>query len=103
LPLEFYQHILLCGQIGLLLYLVKRNRESLQVLGLRHITWWAELEWAFVIYIAAEIIAGIVYSTAASFGAKLPRAALYVVTSPDGVLATLAAPELAAHLRADLE
>jgi rhodanese-related sulfurtransferase/predicted metal-dependent enzyme (double-stranded beta helix superfamily) len=32
----------------------------------------------------------------AGTAARLPRAALYVVTSPDGVLASLAAPELAA-------
>ena len=65
LRVRTYSLIIDAGQICLLFYLVWRNGESLQVLGLRPTKWWIELSWAVVIYFAVVIARSVVYSTAA--------------------------------------
>jgi len=41
------------GSIGLILYLLWRNRESWRHVGLRRCRWWVEILWTVLIYIAA--------------------------------------------------
>lgn len=65
---EAYFFFVDLGRIALLVFLIWRNRETLQTLGFRRTRWWAELIWAFVVYCTMWSATMVLYSLFGTYG-----------------------------------
>jgi len=61
---EWYGAAICAGSVLLLAYLVVRNGESIQILGLRDTSWVSEPIWGVVIFVAAWIVGGLTHMLA---------------------------------------
>jgi membrane protease YdiL (CAAX protease family) len=89
------------GVIGLLLYLLWRNREPWRHVGLRRVRWWSELLWAGVIYVACWVAwmlltrwAALLYGPAPETTSPEKPGAAYLVALPLFLVISAAFEEL---------